>query len=71
MFAGMSLKDRRANHKKIVSFMTDSIQAHQKTYQEDMARDFIDVYLSEINKTTDHSSSFYDKEGSKAYCTIT
>jgi len=62
----MSLKDRKANHKKTVSFMTDSIQAHKKTFQDNSARDFIDVDLAEIKRTADPSASFYDKGGSKA-----
>lgn len=33
--------------------------------EEGQPRDFTDVYINEIKKTTDSNSSFYKEEGSK------
>jgi len=37
------------------------IQEHKNTLQEDAARDFVDIYLQEIKKTTKPTSSFNPK----------
>jgi cytochrome P450 len=62
---GPDPKKMRENRDKTMSFMRDNIKSHQDSYQENSHRDFIDVYLSEIKKTTNHGSSFYDKEGER------
>lgn len=43
----------------VIDFVRVAINEHKETIQQDNSRDFIDVYLQEINKTTDTSSSFY------------
>lgn len=48
----------------VKEFVASSIEEHRKTFNpDDPPRDFIDVYLGEIDKETDPNSSFYDKEG--------
>ena len=43
-----------------------SIDEHRETFSPDeVPRDFTDVYLNEINSTTDSSSSFYKETGEK------
>jgi len=37
----------------------ETIEEHKKTFQEGYARDFIDVYLKEVQNTTDPTSSFH------------
>ncbi|CAG7786304.1 unnamed protein product [Allacma fusca] len=39
------------------------IKQHEDSLQEDSPRDFIDIYLNEINKTNDSNSTFYKEEG--------
>ncbi|ODM88681.1 Methyl farnesoate epoxidase [Orchesella cincta] len=41
------------------------VEEHKKTYQEDNLRDFIDVYLAEVKKTTDSNSVFYGSMAEK------
>jgi cytochrome P450 len=41
------------------------IKQHEETLQEDSPRDFVDVYLTEMRKTTDVHSTFYKEEGQK------
>jgi len=41
-------------------FFHETIEEHKETFQEDYARDFIDVYLKEVQKTTDATSSFHE-----------
>lgn len=41
------------------------VEQHKETLQEDSFRDFIDVYLAEIQATTDSESVFYKQEGGK------
>jgi len=36
---------------------------HLSTYQDDTARDFIDLYIKEIRAATDPKSSFYGSAG--------
>lgn len=36
-----------------------TVEDHKKTFQEDNLRDFMDVYIAEMRKTTDPSSMFY------------
>jgi hypothetical protein len=62
---GMSIKNRRENQAKTIGFMRESIESHKKSFQENSARDFIDVYLGEIKKTEDRGSSFFGKEGGR------
>jgi cytochrome P450 family 2 subfamily J len=62
---GMDPKRSRDNREKTMKFMTDSIKGHQSTFQENSPRDFIDVYLAEIQRTTDVGSSFHAKEGER------
>ena len=39
------------------------LEEHQKTFTPGEMRDFIDVYLSEIENETDPGSSFYKENG--------
>jgi cytochrome P450 len=39
------------------------IDEHKKTFQPDAMRDFMDVYINEINSSTDSASSFYKGNG--------
>ena len=45
--------------KRIVDLVQPALEHHKDTYDEDNIRDFMDLYLSEIHKTTDPKSSFY------------
>ncbi|CAG7732547.1 unnamed protein product [Allacma fusca] len=48
----------------IKQILIDHVDEHQRTYsQNDPPRDFMDVYLAEIYKTTDTNSSFYKDHG--------
>lgn len=64
----MRMETQRRNRQ----FVQKAIDEHMRTFQEDAPpRDFIDVYLQEIRKTTDPNSSFYGEEGCKlkhVYC---
>jgi len=45
---------------KVRQDLFDTIIAeHRRTRSEDYSRDFIDVYLSEVDKTVDPTSSFH------------
>lgn len=46
-------------------FIYGYIVEHQKTFQRDNIRDYIDVYLKEIEETKDPNSSFYKETGGK------
>lgn len=46
-----------------VSFIQSYVDSHKKTFDPDNIRDFTDLMLAEIEKTTDSSSSFYGKMG--------
>jgi len=41
----------------------ETIHEHQRTISEGHPRDFIDVYLQEVKKTDDPSSSFHKSAG--------
>jgi len=45
-----------------LKFLQDAIDYHKDSYQENSARDFIDLYLDEMNRTTDPHSSFFKGE---------
>jgi len=47
----------------IQSLVQTRIEEHQKTFNPEYLRDFMDVYLQEINDTTDVKSSFYKENG--------
>jgi cytochrome P450 len=47
------------------AFLQESITAHKKTFDPNNPRDLIDVYLKEIQNTTDPNSSFLKEEGEK------
>ena len=46
-----------------MKFITDTVEQHKATLQEDSPRDFIDVYLTEIRRSTDPSSPFFGEAG--------
>lgn len=49
----------------LVEFVGNTIKTHRETIQEDSPRDFIDIYLTEMQKTTDPGSSFYGSSAGK------
>jgi len=49
----------------LLEFLDKPITAHKETHVPGKARDFLDVYLDEIKKTTDEASSFYGTVGGK------
>jgi cytochrome P450 len=51
---------------RIVNFVKKPVDYHISTWQNGQPRDFIDVYLDEIEKTVDKTSSFYKDEGRKS-----
>lgn len=46
------------------------VQHHKETYQEGIFRDFIDVYLAEVKKTTDPTSHFYGELAERQLVTL-
>lgn len=46
-----------------VEFVHEQVSLHKRTWTKDNPRDFIDVYLTEINSTNDPNSSFYKTVG--------
>ncbi|ODM92367.1 Cytochrome P450 2J6 [Orchesella cincta] len=59
-------KERQESIAKNMNFVKGTVEDHQSTFQKDAApRDFIDVYLAEMEKTSDTTSSFYKEEGLK------
>ena len=48
-----------------MKFLQEAIDSHKDSFQENSARDFIDLYFEEINRTTDPNSSFFKGEGGK------
>ena len=48
-------------------FVRGFAEEHRKTVDFDNPRDLIDVYLKEINSTTDKDSSFYKEEGGRMH----
>jgi hypothetical protein len=51
--------------KHVKDFIKDTIAEHKGTRDPDNARDYMDVYLNEIEKTTDNDSSFYKNAGGR------
>jgi hypothetical protein len=51
---------------KVVDFIKKPVDHHKSTFQSGQPRDFIDVYLDEIEKTKDPESSFYKEKGNKS-----
>ena len=50
--------------KPILEFIEKSIVEHENTFQEDeIPRDYIDMFLKEMKNTTDPESSFYGEMG--------
>ena len=50
--------------KPILEFIEKSIVDHENTFQEDqIPRDYIDMFLKEMKNTTDPESSFYGEMG--------
>ena len=58
-------KNILTNFKVIMETMKDNIDEHKSTLQDGDSRDFIDVCLNEISKTTDPESVFYGEEAGK------
>nr|AKH03507.1 cytochrome P450 3075A1 [Paracyclopina nana] len=52
--------------KTVFSFIQPYVDEHKKTLDEENVRDFMDLFLLEIRKTTDPMSSFYGKRGENA-----
>lgn len=50
-------------NKMTYDIIQEIVEQHKETLQEDSSRDFIEVYLKEIQATKDPSSCFYKKEG--------
>jgi hypothetical protein len=46
-----------------LAFLQEHVDSHKATLDKNNPRDFIDIYLSEIESTKDPSSSFYKEEG--------
>jgi len=53
-----------------MALFSQIIEEHKETVQENAARDFVDVYLEEIKKTTNPTSSFHPQCGRKCYTPI-
>jgi hypothetical protein len=47
----------------IRDFVEKSVHEHLSTFNGDEMRDFIDVYIAEMNKEKDPESSFYRETG--------
>jgi cytochrome P450 len=47
----------------IRSILEDQVKEHKDTIDEDSARDMMDLYLNEIENTTDPESSFFQERG--------
>ncbi len=59
-------RERTETIKANMNFVNSAVKEHQASFQmEADPRDFIDVYLAEVERTTDQSSSFYKEEGCK------
>ena len=63
-FTGLDYAEKTFN--KITNFIMPYVEEHKKTFDDNFHRDFMDLMLSEIQKTTDPSSSFYGKTGEYA-----
>lgn len=65
-FLFSSARERQESQTRNMNFVGAAIEEHQKAFQKDSeARDFIDVYLAEMERTTDPHSSFFKEEGLK------
>ncbi|ODM89500.1 Methyl farnesoate epoxidase [Orchesella cincta] len=56
--------------KPTMTFLSEPVDEHRKTFNPDNLRDLIDVYLNEISKTTDKTSGFYKDDGDKTIKTV-
>jgi cytochrome P450 len=56
--------------KPIHAFLQGHVDAHRKTYDSNNIRDLIDVYLREIETTTDENSRFHKNEEDKSLLTV-
>jgi hypothetical protein len=63
---GPHVAARTETHKMTLEFIRKQIQDHRDTFQPNaVPRDFIDVYLAEMEKEVNKGTSFYGEEGSK------
>ncbi|CAG7659407.1 unnamed protein product, partial [Allacma fusca] len=46
-----------------LKMMRDIIQNHKESFQQDQLRDFIDVYLNEIEHATEETPTFFGGRG--------
>jgi hypothetical protein len=61
---GSAVKERKETQEKTLGFVKKTIQEHKDTFQPDaVPRDFIDVYLAEMQKAENSGSSFDGDEG--------
>ena len=49
--------------KNMTAFLEEQVKQHKATIDEDSSRDMMDLFLKEIEKTTDVESSFYQERG--------
>ena len=49
--------------REIGGMVEDQIKSHKSTHNPDNVRDMMDLFINEIEKTTDKTSSFYGKPG--------
>jgi cytochrome P450 len=54
---------------KLLKLFEAPVQHHKETYQEGIFRDFIDVFLAEVKKTTDPTSHFYGEQAERQLVT--
>ena len=54
----------------VISLIRAAIGDHQQSFDSGMSRDFIDVYLKQIQDETDPTSSFYGKQGIDALTNV-
>lgn len=55
---------------QLLKFFEAPVKDHKDTFQEGIFRDFIDVYLSEMKKTTDPTSHFYGELAERQLVTM-
>ncbi|ODN00908.1 Cytochrome P450 2J5 [Orchesella cincta] len=55
----------RRTMRGLVDFVSKTIKEHKETVQEESPRDFIDVYLNEIKRTADVTSSFHGENAER------
>jgi len=51
---------------EVFNFVGGYVKDHQEKFDESVCNDFIDIYLKEINHTTDVNSSFYKESGERS-----